>query len=618
MRRIILLMLIVACAIPVFASRKIQGKFDLYLNGINKGYEKYKIREKRGNTVYSSEIKFKMPMPKAKRGYVELYLYPVLKYRQGSGKFEGYSYRISYNDFSKMEMTEAQNSATEVINQDFGYYGNADGTSSYDPNNPSSMGDNYGLDYFNRQRQNYEFHNHIDLGVNAGKVTPIGQTLHYKQTRFSDTQVKDEPLPKQVTILDAYTFMPYVVLARRAQHMKGDSEPLKVVFPQAMGLQKGQLVYMGTDRTPVRGKQYVLKHYNVTIENNTISSFWVDKAGKVVQVVVPSQGLIAVLSGYTPVPFAHEVPRIFKQSVTAEGGFHEQRVHVPDGDITVGATLTLPSGSGPFPTVLMIQDMEPRDRDGNDVNNPYSRAGTWKQTAYYLASEGFASLRYDSRGVGETGGDPVKFLMSDETQDAVNLIKWLDKQTTTKGGEVVLFAQGLGGWVAAQAADKIPVKGLVAVGYPAKGITRLWREQASNITNPQARQTAYMNLDTLNTLLKTKGQEWLKFRGRKVYVPGVRSMQAVDPLALAASLKVPCLFVYPSKDRIVMPFHKDVLADSLHQGQNEMTLQGLGHHLTDVIGDEDQPTGIVDGKKLEPVTDWLKNLFAGPKAATKS
>ncbi len=618
MRRIILLLLIAACTIPVFASRKIQGKFDLYLNGINKGYEKYKIREKRGDTVYTSEIKFKLPMPKAKRGYVELYLYPILKYRQGTGKFDGYSYRISYNDFSKMQIAEAQNSANEIIDQDFGYYGNVDGTSGYDPNNPGATGNNYGLDFLNQQRQNYEFHNHIDLGVNAGKVEPIGQTLHYKQTRFSNTQVKDEPLPNKVTIIDAYTFVPYVELAKQAAHMKGDSEPLDVVFPQAMGLKKGKLVYMGTDRTPVLSKEYILKHYNVTIENSTISSFWVDKAGKVVQVVVPSQGLIAIQSGYTPVPFAREIPRVFKQTVLAEGGFQEKRVHVPSGDISLGATLTLPSGSGPFPTVLMIQDLEPLDRDGNDPNNPYSRAGTWKQTAYYLASEGFASLRYDARGVGESGGDAEKFILSDATRDAVNLVKWLDDQPSTRGGRVVLFAQGLGGWVAAQTAGEVPVRGLVAVGYPAKGITRLWREQASNITDPQARQKAYVNLDTLNTLLKTRGQEWLKFRGRKVYVPGVKAMQAVDPLALAASLKVPCLFAYPSKDRVVMPFHKDVLADSLHQGQKEMTLEGLGHHLTDVLGDDDQPTGIVDGKKLQPVTDWLKQLFSGPEASTKS
>jgi dienelactone hydrolase len=617
MRRILCLLLVLAFATPLFAARKEKGKFDLFLNGINKGYEKYKVQEKRGEKIYSSEVKFQMPMPKAKRGYVELYLYPTIKFRQDSGKFEGYSYRISFNDFSKMEMVEAQNSANEVVDQDFGYYPTDNPGAPGNQDTPSS-GNPYGLDYRQRQQQNYEFRNHIDLGVNAGKVEPIGQTLHFKQMRFSNSRVKDEPLPKKVTVLDAYTFVPYLVLAERAKTMKGDSEPLKIVFPQAMGLKDGKLEYMGTDRTPVDSKQYILKHYSVTVGGDMVSSFWVDTANKVVQIVVPSQGLIAILSGYTPKPFKREMPRIFKQAVEVGGGFQEKRVHIPSGDITIGATLTLPSGSAPFPTILMVQDLEPLDRDGNDPSNPYSRAGTWKQLAYYLASEGFASLRYDSRGVGETGGDSAKLELGDVTRDAVNMVKWLEDQPTTKGKAVVLLSQGLGGWAAAQAAAKVPVRGLVAIGYPAKDITRLWREQASGMMDPQARQQAYLDLDNLDAILRSKGpkgQEWIKFRGRKVFVPGVRTMQAVNPLALAASLKVPCLFAYPDKDRIVMPFHKDVLADSLNKGQEEIVLKGLGHHLTEMSKDN-RPTGIVDGKRLQPVSDWLKKLFTEASPAS--
>jgi hypothetical protein len=614
MRRILCLLLVLAFAAPLFAATKEKGKFDLFLNGINKGYEKYKVQEKKGEKVYSSEVKFKMPMHKAKRGYVELYLYPVLKFNDDSGKFEGYSYRISYNDFSRMQMVEAQNSANEVIDQDFGYYPSENLGAQANQGTPSS-GNPYGLDYRQRQQQDYEFRNHIDLGVNAGKVEPVGQTLHFKQMRFSNSRVKDEPLPKKVTVLDAYTFVPYLVLAERARTMKGDSEPLSIVFPQAMGFKDGKLEYMGTDRTPVGSKEYILKHYGVTVGGNMVSSFWVDTADKVVQVVVPSQGLIAILSGYTPKPFEHEMPRVFKQTVEVGGGFQEKRVHIPSGDITIGATLTLPSGSGPFPTILMVQDLEPLDRDGNDPNNPYSRAGTWKQLAYYLASEGFASLRYDSTGVGETGGDSEKLLLGNVTRDAVSMVKWLEDQPSTKGKAVVLLSQGLGGWAAAQAAAKVPVKGLVAIGYPAKDITRLWREQVSTMADPQARQQAYLDLDNLDAVLSTKGKEWIKYRGRKVFIPGVRAMHDVDPLALAASLKVPCLFAYPDKDRIVMPFHKDVLADSLHKGQDEIVLKGLGHHLTE-MSEDDRSTGIVDGKKLKPVTDWLKKLFTGSSPAS--
>lgn len=596
MRRFATIALLAALAsLPLWAGDEVKGQFDLFLNGINKGHERFKIRKnpKDGLLSVSSEVRFKLPMEKAKRNYIELYLYPTMDLDLQTLELESYKYRMSFNDFSDTDMVEAQDSATEVVDQHLRQY-----------------------DLLNRsaQVQRDEMANHIDMGVNAGQCVPIGATLHFQQYRFSQSRVKDEPLPGKLVVLDAYTFVSYLPLAKRALAMQGDEEQVSIAFPQGMRLKQGKVVYIATEKTPFRGATYILKHFDVTSDNETLSSFWVDQAGTVIQVVVPSEGLVASLAKHEPKPFEREEARVARATVEVKGSFLEKPVHVPSGGITLGATLTLPSGTGPFPTVLMVQDLLPADRDGNDPGNPYSRAGTWKQLAYCLASEGFASLRYDVRGVGESGGGLEKVMPEDRVGDIQALAAWLKGQPTTRGGKVFLLASGLGGWHGARAAARDGVAGFVAISYPAKGLWRLWKEQVGGISDPEARQQAYLELDTMSgRVTGATPEEWVTFRGQKIYFPAVKELSSWDPVALASGVKAPCLFAYPDKDQTVMAFHREVLAPALHAGQEVILLEGVGHRLT-AMDQEAGPSGLVECKKLASVYRWLSQQQpeAGP------
>jgi len=589
LRRALLAVAIVAiAAIPALGAQVEKGQFDLFLNGVNKGYEKYKIEThpKEDLWTISSEIRFQLPMPKAKRNYIDLRLYPELNLRIEDHEFDSYYYRMTFDDFSQNEMVQAENSATEYIDQD---------QRNYDIANPSA------------QAQQDEMMDRIDLGVNAGRVVIRGQTLSFKQTRFSNSRIKDEPLPSKPLVLDAYMFGLYIPLAQRALAMKSDSEPMTIAFPQGMRLRKATLQYMGIEKTPFHGGIYILRHYDVNVADGTMASFWVDKASKLVQISIPSEGLLAVLAKYKPQPFDHEEPRVTRQAVVASGSFAEKIVRIPSGQISLGATLTLPAETGAYPTVLLIQDLQPLDRDGNEPSNPYSRAGTWKQVAYVLAAEGYASLRYDSRGVAESGGAMDRITWAEREQDVVALCAWIKGQPSTKDQKVVLAALGLGGWIAADAASKAQVSALIAVAYPAKNLMRLWREQANAGTDPEARLKTQAELESLAGKLEEKGAEWAPYGGQKLHLAEVRELAAQDPLALASSVAVPCLFVYPERDQTVMAFHKEVLAPALHTGQEILVLPGLGHRLT-AYDAEGVQSGLVEAKNLAPVFAWLKKV----------
>ena len=64
----------------------------------------------------------------------------------------------------------------------------------------------------------------------------------------------------------------------------------------------------------------------------------------------------------------------------------------PSGDIQIGYTLDLPSGTGPFPAIVFGHGSGRSTRD--EARGLSGR----------MVSAGFAVLRYDKRGVGESGG----------------------------------------------------------------------------------------------------------------------------------------------------------------------------------------------------------------------
>ncbi len=590
MRRIFIILIVLVWTCSFSAKVIEKGEFDLIQNGINKGYEKYKVERKRGILKTSSEVRFRLPMLKAKRGYVELYLYPVLKSNLKTGAFMGYTFRLLYDDFSEKELVEAKNSAMEIIDQE-------QDLRSYD------------IFHRSRQREEDVMANRIDLGVNYGKVIPEGHVLHFMEMRQSSKRVKDERLPKHLTIVDSYVFCTYLPLVKRALAMKGNGMDLTIATPQGMGFTQGRLEYMGTAKTKVGHNVHIRKRFDINIKGATLSSFWVDRAGMLVEVVVPAIGLIASRVNYKPLDFKIEAPRIFKESVKDASSLKEKTEQIPSGAIDIGATLTLPAGKGPFPTILMVQDLEPTDRDGNISSDPYSRAGTWKQLAFYLASQGFATLRYDSRGVGETGGSAQKFDFKKRVGDCKALAKWLNGRSTTRPGGVIILAQGLGGWVAAKAAADGVGRALLVIGYPAKDLLRLWKEQVSTITDPQKREQAYNDLDNLAAKLKSGHGSSALFRGKKIDLAGVREIAGIDPLSLASSLTQPCLFVYPTEDKIVMGYHREILEPYLHAGQKTIALKGLDHQLA-VPNVNGYAGELISTKPLVPISKWLKANFA--------
>ncbi|HQQ47657.1 MAG TPA: alpha/beta hydrolase [Acidobacteriota bacterium] len=586
-RRIIVALFFLSSFCVLAGSREIveRGTFKLYLNGIEKGKESYKVAVDKKRDTYElfSELIFKYPYQTAKRGYVDLKVYPEYWAVHSTGQFIKYEYRSKAEDFSKTDLVETERSATELIDQEM------------------RIRDVF---YQEQQRTDDVMQDRIDLGVNSGYLFPAGKTLRFSQTRMSNTRKKDEALPDNLLLLEPYGFCLYRLLLDRIRE-GGPRWEFAIAIPQFMRLRPGAVEYEGAVSTFVDGENFILKHYNVLIEERLYTSFWVDSEGVIVQVSVPTEGVVAVRQEYRPKPFEKEDARAHKDTIELKGVvFEEKQVRVESPAGIIGATLTLPKGEGPFPAVLLVQDFQPVDRDGNAPLENIRKANPWKQLAFAFAEKGIATLRYDSRGVGESAGDPAMLTLGGRVSEVRALAALFRNESKVDKARIFFLGQGLGSWTAARAAREEKPAGAVFVAFPMKPVLRIWKEQVSMMQNLEGQQAAYSELEALESALQKGEKEWESFRGLKLYIPVIKELSGLDPAEEIRGLKVPSFFAYPDKDNTILPFHGEILLKESGGSFKPAYLKGVGHALTGV-DEKGNQNALIEKGVLGPLFDFI-------------
>ena len=139
------------------------------------------------------------------------------------------------------------------------------------------------------------------------------------------------------------------------------------------------------------------------------------------------------MTGEWQAPGYDEVAIVSLSSVEALADVTEQRVAIDGPAGTLGASLILPEGDGPFPGVVFLHGSGPQPRDAN------------RWAAHELARYGIASVIYDKRGVGESEGDFVGASLEDLARDGIAVAEYLLKEAAV---DAVGFAgHSQGGWI---------------------------------------------------------------------------------------------------------------------------------------------------------------------------
>ncbi len=135
-------------------------------------------------------------------------------------------------------------------------------------------------------------------------------------------------------------------------------------------------------------------------------------------------------------PFEYEVREVEYDNPHAEG-------------VKLAGTLTIPSGEGPFPAVVMVSGSGAQDRD----ETIFGHKPFWV-IADDLAKRGVAVLRFDDRGVGGSTGNPATATTEDFATDALAGVEFLATQDKIDANHIGVMGHSEGGLIAPMVANQ--------------------------------------------------------------------------------------------------------------------------------------------------------------------
>jgi uncharacterized protein len=149
------------------------------------------------------------------------------------------------------------------------------------------------------------------------------------------------------------------------------------------------------------------------------------------------------ISGKMPSPTGgHTDPYHLKREVAAPLPYKEEEVSFQSGGVTLTGTLRLPLAKGTHPALLLMQGSGAADRQAESF------------LADYFAQHAIATLVYDKRGTGSSGGDYRDESFNDFAADALAGIRLLQSRREIDPKKTGLYGRSHGGMVAPLAASR--------------------------------------------------------------------------------------------------------------------------------------------------------------------
>lgn len=167
-------------------------------------------------------------------------------------------------------------------------------------------------------------------------------------------------------------------------------------------------------------------------------------------------------------------------AVDGTAPFAALEVRFEAGADVLAGTLTLPLGTGPYPGAILIAGSGDQDRDGINPGLPDYAPLRW--LAEHLTPAGFAVLRFDERGVGDSSGDHAAVTTADLADDVAAALEFLLAHERIDASRVGLIGHSEGAMIAARLAAQLSeVAFVVAIGAPAVPAEELLAMQARRI-----------------------------------------------------------------------------------------------------------------------------------------
>lgn len=224
--------------------------------------------------------------------------------------------------------------------------------------------------------------------------------------------------------------------------------------------------------------------------------------------------------------------------------FAQKNVSVQSKGVKLSGTLETPKKKTDK-AILIISGSGQTDRDGN--TKPLYVNDALKKLAIELSNLGYASLRYDKRGVGESLSDSVSFeslRFEDYVTDASNWISYLKKEYTN----ITVIGHSQGSLVGMLAIQNNPVNKFISLAGLSEDLYTTLKRQLSN-QPPVVKDAAFPILDSLKIGVKVDSVPVFL---QSIMGPSVQnyfmSFMKYDPREEIKKLNIPVLIIQGSTD----------------------------------------------------------------------
>ena len=459
-------------------------------------------------------------------------------------------------------------------------------------------------------------------------VTDITQAG--EQTRKVD-DVSADPV-----VLPNMFFCAYEALAMRLRGLTVPGELKAYIVAQTEILMR--VTASGSERIQTAGRAVVATRFALTFENPgslVQAEVWIDEDGRLLRFSVPAQGL----------DIAREDIAAVSSRVETMGRANDEQVRIPSAGFTLAATVSKPAsapmppapGKAPayrLPAVILVAGSGPVDRDETVAGIP-----VFAQLANGLADAGFIVVRYDKRGVGQSGGRGESATLQDYAEDVRSIVEFLRKRKDVDRDRIAIVGHSEGGLVALQAAANAKSKRVAAVALlatPGTAGGELVLEQQryllDKMTLPDQEKQSRIELQKRIQAAVSSGRGWEGIPDayrRQADTPWFRSFLAFDPIKVIARVEQPVLVIQAERDRqVTAPRHGQLLLDA-SKGRKKRpdaalaTIDGVNHLFVPAgTGDVDEYALLQDKrispKMIDTLVPWLKDkLHVGAAGARR-
>lgn len=297
--------------------------------------------------------------------------------------------------------------------------------------------------------------------------------------------------------------------------------------------------------------------------------------------------------------------------------FTEQNFTIGSDPWKLPATLSIPTGSGPFPAVVLVHGSGPNDRDETiGPNKPFKDIGQG------LASKGIMVLRYDKRTNVYSNKFAVLTNYTPEEEvitDALTAISYLKNHSNVDVSNIFLLGHSLGAMLAPEIARQTSdLTGVIMLATSAKSLEDLYLDQISylfeldgtideqeqeqiNEIEESVQKIKKLNITENDPLLNLPKSYW-------------KYLSTYDPIETAQNLTVPLLLLQGKRDYQVTYEDDFIVWKNTFNTTSQVSFQtyeSLNHLF---ISGSGTPTnteylspGNVDETVINDIENWIKN-----------